>query len=408
MKIKAKHILLALMTLSLTSCNGQNKNSVATSQSKSKALASNYKEGQDYVEFKRGRILDKVGFPKPVEAYSILIPNNWNFESEILWNPPGTICAGNNMRIKATSADKKYSFDYLPNYMWGFITDPQMAEFLRQQRYPAYCAYGDPMNAREYFTNVLAAHELGNPQIIELKDNPQAAQLLYEQAEKNRANLPQYAGGQSRNYVTSITATVKLSQNQEALVLCSVLINENIIPNQYDGTYQKSYATTAMQRIIFKYPTGEKAKATNMLAVMMASFRSNTSWTSTVNTFWKNVSAQSYQTHLGKLQMIDAQTRQMGKDAIARGQANSNAMDANMRSWEAKQQSQDRMHTNFIKTIREVENYSDATGNVELSSGYNHAWSRSDGSSFIMSDNPNFDPSSVFQDQQWKEMKKVD
>jgi hypothetical protein len=62
----------------------------------------------------------------------------------------------------------------------------------------------------------------------------------------------------------------------------------------------------------------------------------------------------------------------------------------------------------FIKTIREVENYSDATGKVELVSGYNHAWSKSDGSSFIMSDNPNFDPSSVFQDQRWKEMKKVE
>ncbi|MCA0348883.1 MAG: hypothetical protein LCH35_06450 [Bacteroidetes bacterium] len=62
----------------------------------------------------------------------------------------------------------------------------------------------------------------------------------------------------------------------------------------------------------------------------------------------------------------------------------------------------------FIKTIREVENYSDATGKVELVTGYNHAWSRSDGSSFIMSDNPNFNPSSVFQDQRWKEMKKVE
>jgi hypothetical protein len=55
-----------------------------------------------------------------------------------------------------------------------------------------------------------------------------------------------------------------------------------------------------------------------------------------------------------------------------------------------------------------VENYRDETGKIEMSSGYSHAWSRSDGSSFIMSNNPNFDPSLVFQDQQWKEMKKVD
>lgn len=105
---------------------------------------------------------------------------------------------------------------------------------------------------------------------------------------------------------------------------------------------------------------------------------------------------------------MDEQTRQMGENAIKKGQQNLNAMDANMRNWEASQQSQDRIHTNFVKAIREVETYKDETGRIELSSGYNHAWSRSDGSSFIMSDNPNFDPSSVFQDQQWKEMKKVE
>ncbi|MGV8878129.1 MAG: hypothetical protein ACOH2A_03765 [Sphingobacteriaceae bacterium] len=53
-----------------------------------------------------------------------------------------------------------------------------------------------------------------------------------------------------------------------------------------------------------------------------------------------------------------------------------------------------------------MENYSDESGKVELSSGYNHAWSRSDGSSFILSDDPNFDPSAVSQDQQWKGMKR--
>ena len=105
--------------------------------------------------------------------------------------------------------------------------------------------------------------------------------------------------------------------------------------------------------------------------------------------------------------MTDELSRQIGEQTIRNGQKRLNDMDANMRSWEAKQLSQERMHTNFVKSIREVENFRDETGKVELSSGYNHAWSRSDGSSFIMSVNPNFDPSAVFQDQRWKEMKKV-
>jgi len=105
--------------------------------------------------------------------------------------------------------------------------------------------------------------------------------------------------------------------------------------------------------------------------------------------------------------MLDEQTRQIGENAIRKGQQNLTNMDANMRSWEASQQSQDRIHTNFVKAIREVETYHDETGTVELNSGYDHAWSRSDGSSYIMSDNPNFDPAAVFLDNKWKEMKRV-
>jgi L-lactate utilization protein LutC len=127
-----------------------------------------------------------------------------------------------------------------------------------------------------------------------------------------------------------------------------------------------------------------------------------------VDNYWLQVRQKSYVNHIGKIKMMDELTRQIGEQTIRNGQKNLDNMDANMRSWEATQQSQDRMHTNFVKSIREVENYQDETGKVELSSGYNHAWSRSDGSSFIMSDNPNFDPSSVFQDQRWQEMKKVD
>jgi hypothetical protein len=103
--------------------------------------------------------------------------------------------------------------------------------------------------------------------------------------------------------------------------------------------------------------------------------------------------------------MADIQAQ--GAANTARHNDRMNAMDNNMRSWEQQQASQDRQHTKYVQTIREVETYRDANGTVELSSGYNQAWSRGDGS-YILSNSPNFDPSSVFQDQNWTEMKQVD
>lgn len=408
MKMKLYNALSILLIVVITSCNGQSSNNTKNKGTSTKNSTAKYTEGQDYVEFKRARILDKVGFTNPVEACSILLPNDWKLNGDILWNAPGKACAGNNMSIKSTSPDGKYSFELLPNELWAYIDDPQIAEFSRQQQFPKYCSYGQPMNAMDYFKNKFAPNELGNPQIIELIENSKGQQILAEKAEKNRQKMLQYGSGQVQNYTSCITATVKLSPKEEAIVFCGIIISENTILNQYNGTSTKSYTTLATERMVFKYPVGEKEKASNMLSVIMGSIRTNDAWKDKVDEFWHNVTVQNINTSLGKIRMMDAQTAQMGRDAINRGKQNLDAMDANMRSWEAKQQSQDRMHTNFIKTIREVENYSDATGKVELVSGYNHAWSRSDGSSFIMSDNPNFDPSSVFQDQRWKEMKKVE
>lgn len=84
-----------------------------------------------------------------------------------------------------------------------------------------------------------------------------------------------------------------------------------------------------------------------------------------------------------------------------------NDMDSRMRSWEAQQGSQDRMHTAFVQTIREVQTWQGGDGRVELSSGYDQAWSRGDGS-YIVSNLPSFDPRAALQDQAWQELKRAD
>jgi hypothetical protein len=82
-------------------------------------------------------------------------------------------------------------------------------------------------------------------------------------------------------------------------------------------------------------------------------------------------------------------------------------MDTSMRAWETQQSSQDRMHTAFVQSIREVETWQGGDGRVELSSGYGQAWSRGDGT-YIVSNSPSFDPRSAFLDQNWEELKRAE
>ncbi|MEO7291471.1 MAG: hypothetical protein ABIW34_00100, partial [Ginsengibacter sp.] len=137
------------------------------------------------------------------------------------------------------------------------------------------------------------------------------------------------------------------------------------------------------------------------------SFKTNTAWKEVVDNFWKENRAISNKFHWERIAMTDAITRSMGEKAIQNGNNRLNQMDTDYRNWEMSQSSQDQIHTNFIKSIREVQNFQDQSGKYEMTSSYDHAWSRDDGRTFVMSNNQNFDPQFVFQDQSWKEMKKV-
>jgi hypothetical protein len=65
------------------------------------------------------------------------------------------------------------------------------------------------------------------------------------------------------------------------------------------------------------------------------------------------------------------------------------------RDWERRQQAQDRIVQNFSDNIRGVERYNDPhTGNdVELPSGYGHAWANNLGE-LIVTDSPSYNPNS--------------
>lgn len=393
-----------------TSCNSQDKSGT---QPKKKPTATNadkqvrFAEGTDYLVFDRVRIMDRQASAQPVEAYSILLPKNWKTEGEVFWTPSGQACAGTNMRFKAQSTDGKYTFEMLPYYSWSWNSNQQTMQFNQSLGTSQYCSFGQPLDAEQYLRNVFA-QELQNPTITEIKSNASVVEEMDKLNEKGRSELMRYGASQVNFRNTANVAKMKWTDGTEGLVMCGVGNIESVIPNVYNGTVDYSYTSTAAQRVLFKFPAGKSEEAEKIFTVIMGSFRTNPVWKNAVNNYWKSVREQRNREHIGKIQIMDAQTAAIGRAAIEKGNQRLASMDNQLRNWEAQQSSQDRMHSNFIKTIREVENYRDETGKIELSAGYNHAWSRSDGSSYIMSNSPNFDPSSVFQDQRWKEMKKVD
>lgn len=399
-------LLFAIVPV-LAGCNNQARQSGGTNGSRNEPAGGetkNYTEGTDYLVYERVRVLDKNGFSQPVEAYSVLLPKGWTQESEITWTK-GTTCDGTSSWMKATSADGKFSIQKFPVKTYGWNDDQALNQINNRA---GNCTSMQPMEAEPYLRKVFAPEELGDPEVVSVQMNKD---VVAQMAEKNEAfvrEMQQYGAGRISFNQTAVNADVRWPDGTEGFIILGVNTSIGEVPNIYNGTSNTIYTMEAAQRIVFKYPKGEKESARNQFAAIMSSIRTNPAWVNAVNSYWKQVRQQSNAVHQARIRMNDELTRSMGNAAIKRGQDRLNDMDLQMRSWEQQQSSQDRMHTNFVKAIREVDNFKDATGTYEMSSSYNHAWSRGDGNSFVMSNNPNFDPQFVFKDQNWQQMKKVD
>lgn len=389
--------------------NDSSTNSSASGDNTAGSNASrneNWVEGKDYTLFDRVRIMDKVGFSEPAEAYSLLLPKGWTSNSDIMWNQPGSNCAGTYRKMKASSADGKYQFEMFPDVLYSWNSDPEVRRFQGNNAGGSGgCRTGEPMSAENYLRNVFA-QELG-AEVVSVEENASVVDYMRQGNERTMNELRQYGAGEMSFDQTAINGKLKWPDGSEGMVTLGANTLIGSVPNVYNGTSSQIYTMQVMQKTLFKYPAGDAEQAKKTYGLIMSSIRTNPAWNDAVNNFWKQARQQSHTVHLGKIRMMDERTRQIGEQAIRNGQQRLNQMDNQMRTWEQSQASSDRMHTEFIKTIREVENFRDETGKYEMTAGYNHVWSRNDGSSFVLSDNPNFNPASVFQDQNWKQMKKV-
>jgi hypothetical protein len=401
--------VLFLLLVIVSGCNGQ-ETKLKTNQSPAgKRAFANYKEGTDYFLFDRVRILDKTGFNQPAEAYSILLPKSWQQQSQVIWNTPGSACAGTYKWLKAQSPDGTMSFETYPDAIYSWSTNKELMKFNENnQSSSPDCGTGQPINAEDYLRKVFGPNILGNPEIIKVTSNDAVVQEMQQSNEKTKAEMMRFGSAANQFYQTAINAEVRWPDGTGGQVVLAITTLETVVPNVYNGTYDKAYTTQVMKRTVFKYPASRRQQAINQFCMIMGSFRTNPVWSKAVSSFWVDYREKRRTANIGRIAIMDAETQAIGNRAIQSGKDRLATMDTEMRSWEQRQASKDRTHTNFIKTIREVENYKDATGKIELASSYGHAWSRGDGTSFIMSNSASFDPSTVYQDQQWKEMRKVD
>ena len=364
-------------------------------------------EGQDYDLYERIRIWDREGYAEPVEAYSLLLPMGWHSEGGVKWIMPGQPCAGNTTDFIASSPDGQQVIHFYPPVTWTLSDDP-LNNQLTQQGHPNCQADMPPQSAQAYLQTQFSA-ELGYPELTNIQSNETVAREMGEKDMQIRQELIGNGAYDLSLQHEAISAMLKWPDGREGIALIGLTRGELVVLNHYTGGYSRIYSGNTAVRVVYSYPEGQADKAAEQFAVMMSSRRTNPDWQEATERFWKAARYQQTADTRRKVALMDERTRAIAEQTIRQGNQRLADLDKQQRSWENKQRVQDKMHTDFIKTIRGVENFQDATGTVEVSAGYDHVWNSNDGSNtYIMSNDPNFDPASVFRDNRWQEMKKID
>lgn len=354
--------------------------------------AKKFTEGKDYLVLERLRVIDPNGFGEPTEAYSILVPKGWKSTGGITWqvgNPCMTEVIKN--RVSVTSPDGKMALELYPSQQWEWWDDQLMLQTqVQQQQNPVFkrCPIAQPLDAAQFLKGPMA-QEIG-AQVVGVEPNEEVGALLREQTAAANKQF-QAAGVNVENRPSAALATLRYPDGSGGIALCSVGMTVALMPNYMTGGQSASYTCSTQQKIAVRCPAGQEAEAKKLLSTVLASFRMNPKWLAGVQQMVSNVAAVE-------------RTETMKRAEIQRDAMNYSA-DLQQRTWESGQESRDRISEGWSQTLRGVDSWRDAGGaNVELSAGYDQAWSKPDGT-YILSNNPLFDPNVAFQED-WRKLEK--
>lgn len=356
-------VRLTLLVLILFSCNN-----ASTKQQESPLAASD-----NMMRLKKYSYIDQQG--TGLEAFSFLMPANWQFEGGMKW-------ILDNPAMPATTAFRVFNpkgreeFEVFPNHCFFWTNNPQLLGMFP----PGSKYFGSkvmsPVTARDALKNIILAEERGRFQALKItkdEDLPELPRALG-------------AGQQGQAYGGGATgAKLRVSYIREGQPIEEEFyaVVENItFPVQ--SMYGTFYNTIWYVDYIFSFKAGQGKLESNSktFQTITASFKLNPQWYAKYSHVIEYMAKQQ----IRQINSVGEFSRMLSKmsDQLSTEQ---------MQQFEARGDVYDKVSEKFSDNTLGIDRYYDphAGKEVELPSGYNHAWSNNNGE-YIVSDNPNFNP----------------
>lgn len=352
-----------------------------------------YVEGRDYLVLNRVRFLDQAGFDRPVEAFSVLFPKGWKTEGGVRWGS-WQGCRGDMVSnyIKASSPDGSIRLEVMPSRSFAWSSDQQMLQLMQAGVQQGGCGINQPFDAKRYIEG-FARKDLGATASGIREDESRLPRM--RELDRQANEVARQYGNDTEQSTTMAFGKLTWPDGSEGIIHAGVMNGVMRKQDYLSGGFTTMTTTGVFHCVLIRYPAGRQEEAAKLLHLALTSSRTNPVWRDAKDRFLAEMGRREHAANMEKIRL-------MGEQSRAYAQAQSAASDQRMRDWENQQNSQDRQHKNFIQAIREVETWRDGSGrSVELTAGYDQAWSRGDGR-YILSNKPGFDPRAVLQDQQWQ------
>jgi cysteine rich repeat protein len=352
-----------------------------------------------YLRLKQVQIIARVddaafGGKAELPALDLLIPSGWNFKGSVGANSKeGCFSDTFAPTWEAISPDGSIAFQGAANDSWQYADDPAVLKNLNDpirrargaQNKP--CPVKKPVKAEEYFRQEVLPVFPSGSSVVSVEPFPELNQIARKQL-----GLSSKDGGSSDSARTeAIRARVKYQKDGKSQESWVALVVVTHVFSQGRGNFYDSHATNITA---LRAPQGQLDSNDKLFKAMISSIRPEQRWQKFANGFIAKAYQAEAQKEAGMDSMISA-FRKYEADVI--NGVTENAMRGSMNSAFA-----------FDQNIRGVQTFRDpSTGRtMELSNLFDHAWLNNAGNEYVMSDDPNFNPKSVF-DGDWNQLQVV-
>jgi len=358
------------------SCGSSSSSNKVTGNDPSKVL-----------RFKKYTYIDQQGTGLP--AFSFLMPSDWAFEGGITW-------ILDNPAMPSVSAFRVYDpkgkaeFEVFANHCNFWTTNLQLLGMFPPGTKYFGSTVKKPVTAQKALRNIILTEHRGgfqDLQVIKDEDFPELPKALG-------------AGKQAQGFGSSGATGAKLrvsytSNGVQMEEEFYAVVESMTFPVK--GTFSTTFNTIWYIDYIFSFK-GEKGKlesSTQVFQTITSSLKVNPHWFAK----YSNVIEYMAQQQIRQIHSVGEFSRMLSRmsDQIS---------DEKMQQFESRGDVYDKVSQKFSDNTLGIDRYYDPHEGkeVELPSGYNHAWSNNNGE-YIVSDNPNFNPN-VGSNLDWKPLER--